>query len=139
IYTLIDRGWSQRRIALELGLNRETVARHVRLRGSKPAILPAGIGEQTSCRPDSKPAIPPTGIIGRKSACRFHEATIREKIERGLSAQRIFQDLRVDQGFEGGYDSVKRYVRRLSAGSVRRVERMECAPGDEAQIDFGAK
>ena len=43
IHTLYDRGWSRRRIARELGLDRETVGRHLRLReGSKPAISPAG-------------------------------------------------------------------------------------------------
>ena len=36
IYSLAERGWSQRRIAKELGVNRETVGRYLRL--SKPAI-----------------------------------------------------------------------------------------------------
>jgi DNA-binding transcriptional regulator LsrR (DeoR family) len=36
IYSLADRGWSQRRIASELGINRETVRRYLRL--AKPAI-----------------------------------------------------------------------------------------------------
>ena len=38
------RGWSQRRIANELGINRETVARHLkRVRAApKPAIAPFG-------------------------------------------------------------------------------------------------
>ena len=60
-----------------------------------------------------------------------------EWVEKGLSAQRIFQDLRADHGFTGGYDSVKRYVRRLTAGQPERVYRMECEPGAEAQVDFG--
>jgi DNA-binding transcriptional regulator LsrR (DeoR family) len=29
IYSLADRGWSQRRIASELGINRETVGRYL--------------------------------------------------------------------------------------------------------------
>jgi Tn3 transposase DDE domain/Homeodomain-like domain len=36
IYSLAQRGWSQRRIAKELGINRETVGRYLRL--PKPAI-----------------------------------------------------------------------------------------------------
>lgn len=32
------KGWSQRRIARELGIDRAAVARHIRLAGSKPAI-----------------------------------------------------------------------------------------------------
>jgi DNA-directed RNA polymerase specialized sigma24 family protein len=42
IYSLADRGWSQRRIASELGINRETVGRYLRL--AKPAISIAGLG-----------------------------------------------------------------------------------------------
>ena len=55
----------------------------------------------------------------------------------GLTAQRIYQDLRVDHNFSGAYDSVKRYARRLSVDNAERVERMECLPGEEAQVDFG--
>ena len=40
IYSLADRGWSQRRIASELGINCETVRRYLRL--AKPAISIAG-------------------------------------------------------------------------------------------------
>ena len=40
IRTLHQRGWSQRRIADELGINRETVARH--LRHPEQSDLPAG-------------------------------------------------------------------------------------------------
>ena len=148
IYTLYDRGWSQRRIARELGLDRETVARHVRLRAeaaSKPAILPAGTAEAGGAKPaisptgeaPPNPAIPPAGSAGRRSDWTGYDAAIRAGIEAGLTAQRIFQDLRTEQGFCGSYDSVKRYVRRLTAGQAQRVERMECGPGEEAQVDFG--
>ena len=41
IQALRNRGWSQRRIARELGVNRETVARYLR-GASKPAKAPTG-------------------------------------------------------------------------------------------------
>ena len=152
IIELYVRGWSQRRIARELGLDRGTVSRHIRLHAetavskpanvpagderdgdSKPAIPPAGAGEAAT----AKPAIPPAGIRGRKSQCRAYHEAILAGVEAGLTAQRIFQDLRAERGFEGAYDAVKRYVRRLSGGNAERIERMECAPGEEAQVDFG--
>ena len=55
IYSLADRGWSQRRIASELGINRETVRRYLRL--AKPAISITGSEEGA----DRKPAISITG------------------------------------------------------------------------------
>lgn len=148
IYGLYDAGWSQRRIAQELGLDRETVGRHLRLRAAeaaKPAKVPAGIEAVGKANPAiapagtdaSKPAIPPTGNVGRRSTCAGYDEAIREGIAIGLTAQRIFQDLRTDRGFNGSYDAVKRHVRRLTAGHEVRVERMECAPGEEAQVDFG--
>jgi transposase len=60
ILSLHNRGWSGRRIALELGLDRETVSRHLRqaLSDSKPANAPTGSEESGS---SSKPANAPTG------------------------------------------------------------------------------
>src|SRR5210317_1810590 len=92
IKALHAQGWSQRRIARELGVNRETVARELK-RGSKPAKAPTGSG-------DSKPAKAPTGS---ESLCVPFQEQIESKLECGLSAQRIFQDLVSDHGFVGKY------------------------------------
>src|SRR6202011_5046226 len=48
---LAERGWSQRRIASELGINRETVRRYLRL--AKPAISIAG----SEVEADRKPGV----------------------------------------------------------------------------------
>ncbi len=37
----------------------------------------------------------------------------------------------------GSYDRVKRLCRRLSCGRPLPFRRIEVAPGDEAQVDFG--
>jgi predicted transcriptional regulator len=66
IYSLAERGWSQRRIASELGINRETVRRYLRL--AKPAISIAGEQAQTT---QSKPAISIAGVgAGRQESVR---------------------------------------------------------------------
>jgi len=59
IVTLSAQGWSARKVARELGLNRETVGRYLRLaaNAAKPAIPPAGSPDS----PDPKPAISPPG------------------------------------------------------------------------------
>jgi predicted transcriptional regulator len=80
IYSLAQRGWSQRRIAKELGINRETVSRYLRL--PKPAISTAGFEDDEAAKPaisitgnlagkeESKPAISIAGIgAGRRSRC----------------------------------------------------------------------
>jgi len=140
ISTLKERGWSQRRIARELGIDRETVARYVNLWQSnpKPATnAPAG-------SEDSKPAKAPTGSvnqsnqkIGQKSQCEPFRKVVEEKLEKGLSRQRIYQDLRDEYGFDGSYYSVRRFVNRLRNDRPIPFRRMECMPGEEGQVDFG--
>ena len=107
ILSLHQRGWSRRRIARELGVHRETVARYLRRApASKPAIAPIG-----SPAPGDvpKPANAPIGAAGlpdmpttppaletgagRPSDCVPWRTVIEAKLELGLSAQRIHQDL----------------------------------------------
>ena len=144
IVVLRQQGWSFRKIAQTLGIHRETVSRYVRLHeaDSKPATNPpAGdVGDV-----DSKPANPPApsaalrtgGNCGPQSRCEPFREVIVGKLDEGLSAQRIWQDLVSEHGFEASYSSVKRFVHRLGRNSPLPFRRMECAPGAEGQVDFG--
>ena len=135
IYSLADRVWFERRIARELGISRETVGRYLLLaRLAKPAIsTPGVVGSK-----EPKPAISTSGkSAGRKSQCEPVAEVIMAKIEVGLSAQRIYQDLVEDHGFSDSYQSVKRFVRKLRALQPERIWRLECQPGEEVQVDFG--
>jgi transposase len=62
---------------------------------------------------------------------------ILEKLEKGLSRQRIWQDLHFDRGGEMGYESVKRFVRSLGPGRELPYRRLECGAGEEVEVDFG--
>lgn len=144
-------GWSYRRIARELGVHRDTVSRQVRAGAeapAKPAISPPGSGDGGESKPaippagsvaasEAPPAIAPCGKAGRASVCEAHREKVRGKLEAGLSAQRIWQDLVAEDGYAASYDSVKRYVRKLSGARVLPFRRMERGPGEEAQVDFG--
>lgn len=135
ITTLAAHGWSHRRIARELAIHRETVGRHLRLAGSKPAnVLPG-----SAVDPAAKPAIPlsGSGAAGRPSLCAPLRAVIAAAVQAGLSAQRIYQDLICDHAFTGGYHSVQRFVRQLLQRQPVPFVRMEVAAGAEAQVDFG--
>src|SRR5208282_3267819 len=86
----------------------------------------------------SKPAISTTGTMaGRKSQCEPLAEAILAKVEVGLSARRIYQDLVEENGFADSYESVKRFVRKQRASHPERVWRLECQPGEELQLDFG--
>lgn len=74
---------------------------------------------------------------GPKSQCEEHRDVIVEKLEQGLSAKRIHQDLKTDHDFEVSYHSVRRFVQKLKLKRPLPFRRMETEPGEEAQIDFG--
>lgn len=95
ILTLHNLGWSARRIARELGLHRETAGREIAR--SKPAKVTTGSAERS------------------RSQCEHWRTLIGESLHAGLSARRIFQDLQAEQGYSGGYESVKRFVRAVAS------------------------
>ena len=84
----------------------------------------------------STPDLPSRGN-GRASGCEPWREQVRAKCDLGFSAQRIYQDLVAENGFVGSYYCVRRFVHRLEETHELPFRRMECDPGDEAQIDFG--
>ena len=74
---------------------------------------------------------------GRKSECEPWRDVIQAKCDLGLSARRIYQDLTTEHVFTGSYYSVRRFVHRLEPPRELPFRRLECGPGDEAQVDFG--
>jgi len=148
IQTLIAKGWSIRRIAHTLGLNRRTVKRYAAGAGPK-CTTEVTTGSGTPAVPKCTTevitgSVPPDGakctaqvITGSRSLCDGFQEVIAPMLELGLSAQRIYQDLVTGHGFGGSYPSVSRYVAKLKASEPTRVWRIECQPGEELQVDFG--
>src|SRR5437588_7112822 len=130
IRTLHQRNWSIRRIAKELGIHRDTVARHLRLQAAlapptqpEPAPDPSQLGQapigsdnaKLGQAPIGSATPPPVPEPGRSlSLCEPFRAVILDKVAAGLTAQRIFQDLVREHSFTGKYPSVRRFVTRLS-------------------------
>ncbi|HVU00018.1 MAG TPA: IS21 family transposase [Acidobacteriaceae bacterium] len=105
---------------------------------AKAAIPPTG--EVGSIEPVLAPSNPPSHgahAAGRRSDCEPFRELILAKLDQGLSAQRIYQDLTSEHSTAVGYNSVKRFVRRLRTTTPLPFRRMECAAGEEAQVDFG--
>jgi transposase len=177
ILSLHRQGLSQRRIARELGVNRETVARYLSEVGTapKPGNAPPGSSAaeaepkpanassgSSAAEAEPKPANAPPGSAtidpavdrcvaapglpsdrtgrhrGRTSECEPWRDVIQSKCELGLSAQRIYQDLTTEHNFTGTYYSIRRFVRSLVSRHELPFRRLECGPGDEAQVDFGS-
>ncbi|EQD42043.1 hypothetical protein B1B_14236, partial [mine drainage metagenome] len=144
-----------------------SVERNAALADSKSVHAPRGLAALDQAAVDSKPANAPTGSEGlsagaessipaaafsrrdgtgqaecrgpgRPSAAAPWRAVILEKLQQGLEAQRIYQDLTApEHGYRGTYYSVRRLAAKLSEYTELPVRRMECAAGVEAQVDFG--
>ena len=157
IRNLTALGWGIRRIARELKISRNTVRNYVRTFEppdpgpiaeqilKSPTLSPSGSGVQID--PLSTPGsggdkiqtdpLSTAGKTGRNSLCFIHADLILKKVEAGLTAQRIYQDLRLENAFAGSYQSVKRYVHKVRRSDPQRVQRIEVQPAEEVQVDFG--
>jgi transposase len=153
-------GWSLRRIEQATGVRRETAGDYLRSAGIA-LRSPGGWGHRGPAKPairvttdsegaETKPAIEvTTGFLpgktssnpdaeGSDSACQPYAELIALELERGRNATGIWQDLVDSHGFAGGYQSVKRYVRKLrGATSPEARAVIQTQPGEECQVDYG--
>jgi transposase len=98
---------------------------------AKPAIA---VTTDFGVAPDEQAAPPPLSA----SACAMHRDAIELGLSRGRNAMAIWQDLVDTRGFTGGYQSVKRFVRKLlGSPSKQACAVIETALGEEAQVDYG--
>lgn len=154
VLALLELGWSYRRIEAETGVRRETVSRYDEARQSNAAkTFPGSAASPPSESPDvqlgedskaaktfaGSEANPAKTFAGSPPRLRFaaalYRTAITEKLDAGLSLQRIWQDLVEEYGYGASYESVKRFVRTI-APKRRAVGVFHCAPGAEGQVDF---
>jgi transposase len=77
--------------------------------------------------------------IPSASACEPFREAIELGLSQGRNAMAIWQDLVAESGFSGGYQTVKRFVRKLHGNQQPRQRAVIfTAPGEEAQVDYGS-
>ncbi len=121
--SVIVEGLSEREAVKRFGLARETVRKMLRYR------IPPGYRRSKPVRRPKLEAF--TGIIDQV----LNEDRERPRKQRH-TAQRIFDRLRDEYGFTGGYTIVKDYVREKKLGGQEMFVPLAHPPGD-AQADFG--
>ena len=157
-------GWPLRRIEQTTGVRRETAGDYLRSAGivvrwpgtwgpkslSKAATSMTTGSVGPSSEEKSKPAtLVTTGFLLAKtpteptdkrsgSVSEAYRELIELELSRGRNAIGIWQDMVDQHGFTGGYQSVKRLVRKLR-GSVSPEARViiETWSGEECQVDYG--
>ncbi len=117
---LAQLGYSERRISDQLGISRTAVRNHSGRTRAKDTKAPTGSAPIGSDLP--KDTMAPTGSGSSSdialnpvssSECEPYKEVILEMLARGLTAQRIYQDLQNQHGFSAKYYSTRRYVARL--------------------------
>lgn len=153
VLALVRAKISFREIENRLGVRRETASKYAQAAGlwqpSKPAT-PEGAATGFEFKSgQSPPPRPPDGGASSssllpakipahaRSACEVHREWIAEQIRLGRNAQAIYQSLVDEFGFTHRYNSVKRFVRGLKRQDPEQFDRLEFAPGEEAQVDYG--
>jgi len=120
---VLVEGRSEREVAREYGLARETVRKMLR------HSIPPGYRRK---EPPKRPRLGPwMGVIDA-----ILEQDQQQPAKQRHTAKRIFDRLRVEHGFTGGYTIVKDYVRLCRQRSQEVFVPLTHAPGT-AQVDFG--
>ena len=153
IQALAATGHSNRAISQALGVDRSTVARILSQIQNQPpqweaptgsGEAPAGLAGFTEDAPSAQPDVAGTGSTtcdsgasettasvvsdaavpaSSRSGCESCREEIIRKLEQGLTAQRIWQDLVDEYGFATKYHSVRRYVAKLQKKTPKLVRR----------------
>jgi len=72
------------------------------------------------------------------SSCEPYRDLIELGLQRGRNAMAIWQDLVTEHGFAHSYQSVKRFVNKLSPNAMKQARAVIITePGEEAQVDYG--
>ena len=156
VLALVRAKLSFRDIEERLGIRRETASKYAQAAGlwqppSKPATpgeVATGSESKTGHAPQPRPpdggassspppSSPPKIPAHARSACEPHREWIEAQIRLGRNAQAIYQQLVDEFAFTHRYNSVKRFVRGLKREDPEQFDRLEFAPGEEAQVDYG--
>jgi transposase len=134
VFTLLAAGRSQREIARITKIDRKTIRALAQRFAAAPANSP---GVATGPVTQIPPPRPPGSGRQSVSACEPHREFIQAQLRLRRNFTAIYQDL-VDQfGFGASYNSVKRFGATLIEQDPAQFDRLEFAPGEEVQVDYG--
>ena len=132
--TLLEKGTSHRQIERITGIDRKTIRSYHKKADDLKSNSP---GVATDTPAQTPPPRPPAQAKSSASACEPHREFIESQLRLKRNYMAIYQDLVDKQGFGAAYNSVKRFAGGLCAREPQQFDRLEFAPGEEAQVDYG--
>ena len=127
---------SIRAIARELQLSRNTVKKYRHIAVNHGFLKPEG----------SLPSLEELGRIlpspstpnHKRSTVEPYAELVKTLVEAEVEMKAIWHRLTEEHGYTGSYSSLRRFIQRVHPRLPEAVCRVETAPGEEAQVDFGS-
>lgn len=129
-------GETDRAIARDLGIARKTAAKYRQLAQGE-GLLSGPLVDLAALDRLLEKSLPPPTLPRQEYKAAAYESVIKGWREQGVESRAIFERLRDEHRFSGSYSAVHRYVRFLEGDRREAFVRIEVAPGEEAQVDFG--
>lgn len=119
------QGWSERRIARELGHDRATIHKYLQ-EGSAPP-------RYRLSKPRAKPVLSPVLPILERWLTEDEQQPPKQR----RTAHRMWEQLRDEYGFAGGEPTIRVAVRQLKERRREVFVPLAFAPGERAEVDWG--
>jgi transposase len=132
----VQLGESERRIAQDLQISRPTVHKYYEI-AKRAGYLEeaAGLPGAEEIKKVLGPGVHPPKNV---SSVEPYRETVKEYLKQGLEKTAIWQRLRENYGYRGGYSSIRRFVAQLEPRQPEAVVRVHSEPGEDMQVDFGS-
>lgn len=117
------------------GVHRRTVKRYRRWAADQ-GLLSGPLPPLSALEQLLRETLPEAPPPQNRSSVEPYEELVAQLRKEGVEVSAIHLRLQ-ERGYRGSYSSVRRFVRRLEPHVPEVYVRVECKPGEEAQVDFG--
>lgn len=129
-------GDSERRIAQDLGVSRPTVHKYKLWAEAEGYLDPRHpLPELAELLAALGPAPRPPQMT---STLAPYQSVIEQLLDQKVELTAIWQRLKDNHSYQGSYSAVRRFVQHLRPSQPEVFVRLQSAPGEELQVDFGS-
>ncbi|MCB0064602.1 MAG: IS21 family transposase, partial [Caldilineaceae bacterium] len=129
-------GMSERRTAKECQVNRRTVKK-IKAWAEAEGLLSGELPPMSELEAKTASLYEENTAPQTSSKVDTYRAIVVQLHREGQETAAIWERLK-ERGFTGSYSAVWRYLKKVNPTTPEVTIRMECEPGEEAQVDFGA-